>query len=447
MTRRKPCACSSSYASTTTPRETRSSAASTREAGSRTPARSEPSRIASRSRDASWSRSGSGAARSSSTSSSEGPLVRLTGTHCGGFRRATATCTMSGLILESERRGSFMAEHQGPRPLNRRELLAGAGTGILAIYLVGCGGSSSKLPTTASGTAPATTGGGATTAADGAGIGVPGPPAAGGTPGGKLVVVFQAEGNSNDPAIGYTGTSWDSICNLTFAPLYTYSENNDPQPHCAADLPEISADGLDVHHPAARRRDVPQRPPRGGRGLRLRLGSRARPGQRELGGELHLHDPGRQGALRGRRDDRHRHQGDRSEDDPGHAGAAGRHLPVRADAAVHGAGAEGGRRGVRQGLPGARRRQRPVQADHVRPGRPDDGVRPAHRATTGRACPTSTRSSTAGASTRACRSSSCRRATPTCSPTASTRRTWRRCGATRSRRRTSSSSRCSRSAG
>ncbi|MDX6377181.1 MAG: hypothetical protein QOE98_1484, partial [Gaiellaceae bacterium] len=135
-----------------------------------------------------------------------------------------------------------MAEHQGPRPLNRRELLAGAGTGILAIYLVGCGGSSSKLPTT-TGTGPATTGG-ATTGGDAVGIGVPGPPAEGGTPGGKLVVVFQAEGNSNDPAIGYTGTSWDSICNLTYAPLYTYSENNDPQPQCAVDLPQISADGL-----------------------------------------------------------------------------------------------------------------------------------------------------------------------------------------------------------
>ena len=47
-----------------------------------------------------------------------------------------------------------MAEHLGPRPLNRRELLAGAGTGILAIYLVGCGGSSSKLPVTTAGTAP-----------------------------------------------------------------------------------------------------------------------------------------------------------------------------------------------------------------------------------------------------------------------------------------------------
>lgn len=136
-----------------------------------------------------------------------------------------------------------MAEHQSPRPLNRRELLGGAGTGILAIYLVGCGGSSSKLPTTSGGTAPATTGG-ATTAAEGVGVGVPGPPAVGGTPGGKLLVVFQAEGNSNDPAIGYTGTSWDSICNLTYAPLYTYSETNDPQPQCASDLPAISADGL-----------------------------------------------------------------------------------------------------------------------------------------------------------------------------------------------------------
>ncbi len=73
---------------------------------------------------------------------------------------------------------------------------------------------------------------------------MPGPPAEGGTPGGKLIVVWQAEGNSNDPAIGYTGTSWDSICNLTFAPLYTYSEANDPQPQCASDLPRISSNGL-----------------------------------------------------------------------------------------------------------------------------------------------------------------------------------------------------------
>ena len=70
------------------------------------------------------------------------------------------------------------------------------------------------------------------------------PPASGGKAGGKLLVVWQTEGNSNDPAIGYTGTSWDSICNLTYAPLYTYSEDNDPQPQCASDLPQVSADGL-----------------------------------------------------------------------------------------------------------------------------------------------------------------------------------------------------------
>jgi peptide/nickel transport system substrate-binding protein len=135
-----------------------------------------------------------------------------------------------------------MTDHQGPRPLNRRELLAGAGTGILAIYLVGCGGSSSKLPATSAGTGPAVSG--ATSAADAVGSGVPGPPAAGGTAGGKLIAIWQTEGNSNDPAIGYTGTSWDSICNLTYAPLYTYSEDNDPQPQCASDLPQVSPDAL-----------------------------------------------------------------------------------------------------------------------------------------------------------------------------------------------------------
>jgi len=136
-----------------------------------------------------------------------------------------------------------MTEQPGPRPINRRELLAGAGTGILAIYLVGCGGSSSKLPVTTAGTAPAVTGG-STAAGDVVGSGVPGPPASGGKAGGKLLAIWQTEGNSNDPAIGYTGTSWDSICNLTFAPLYTYSETNEPQPQCAADLPQVSADGL-----------------------------------------------------------------------------------------------------------------------------------------------------------------------------------------------------------
>ena len=69
-----------------------------------------------------------------------------------------------------------MAEHQGPRPLNRRELLAGAGTGILAIYLVGCGGSSSKLPDhQRPAPAPATTGGATTARATASASAFPGP--------------------------------------------------------------------------------------------------------------------------------------------------------------------------------------------------------------------------------------------------------------------------------
>ena len=271
-----------------------------------------------------------------------------------------------------------MTDHLGPRPMNRRELLAGAGTGILAIYLVGCGGSSSKLPVTTAGTAPAVSG--ATTSADAVGTGVPGPPATGGKAGGKLLVVWQTEGNSNDPAIGYTGTSWDSICNLTYAPLYTYSEDNDPQPQCASDLPQVSADGLVYTIPLRDRRRLPQRPTGRGRRLPVRLGSRARPRRTRAGR--------RATSTRSRaRKERYENgaktvTGLAKVDDPhapGHARAAGRHVPLRADAAVHGAGAEGGGREVRQGLPGARGRERPVQADELRPGRADDAVRQARR--------------------------------------------------------------------
>ena len=341
-----------------------------------------------------------------------------------------------------------MAEHQGPRPLNRRDLLAGAGTGILAIYLVGCGGSSSKLPDHGAGTAPATTGAGATTAADGVGVGVPGPPATGGTPGGKLVVVSRRRATPNDPAIGYTGTSWDSICNLTFAPLYTYSENNDPQPQCAADLPRISADSLTYTIP-------------------LRDGVTFHNGRPVVAEDYayawdRVLDPANEswaasyiytieGAQERYEDGAKTVTGIKVIDPkthPGHARAARRHLPLRADAAVHGAGAEGGGREVRQGLPGARRRQRPVQADHVRPGRPDDAVRPAHRlplagpalrrpgrVPLGRRPRRADPRAVEGRRRRARRRP--RRAEPR-----------RRCGATRSSRtRSSSSSRCSRSAG
>jgi peptide/nickel transport system substrate-binding protein len=160
-------------------------------------------------------------------------------------------------------------------PHSRRAFLAGGAS--LALLLAGCGGSSSQLPpsdtsaeppppdpttgasappatseaaTTA--TAPATTAADATTgmqtapgttAAEAAGT-VPGPVATGGTPGGRIVIGYLNEGNSWDPAIGYTETSWDAICNLTFAPLYSYDEQQAPQPNAAAELPQVSADGL-----------------------------------------------------------------------------------------------------------------------------------------------------------------------------------------------------------
>ena len=234
--------------------------------------RAEPDRVAEPRRELVAERLG--AVRSRSTSSSEGPLVRLTRRIVAGSGGPARTCRMSELIRESDRRGRPMAEHQGPRPLNRRDLLAGAGTGILAIYLVGCGGSSSKLAATGHRAGHHRRGrhdgrrqGGDRRARASA---------TGGTPGGKLVVVFQAEGNSNDPAIGYIGTSWDSICNLTYAPLYTYSQSNDPQPQLRGGPAEDHGRRPHVHDPAARRRDVPQRAARRGRGLRLRVGSRAR---------------------------------------------------------------------------------------------------------------------------------------------------------------------------
>ena len=326
-----------------------------------------------------------------------------------------------------------MAEHQGPRPLNRRELIAGAGTGILAIYLVGCGGSSSKLPDHVGGHGARHHGGGATTAADA-----------------RRRRRARAAGNRRHarrqagrrlPGGGQLQRPGDR--------LHRHQLGLDLQPHVRAAVhvqrgqrpaaavrgrpAAVSADSLTYTIPLRRRRDVPQRPPGRGRGLRVRLGPRARPQANESWAASYIYTI--EGAQERYEDGAKTVTGIKVVDPKTiqvTLDAARRHLPVRADAAVHGAGAEGGGREVRQGLPGARRRQRPVQADHVRPGRPDDAVRPAHRLPLARACRTSTRSSTAGASTPACRSWSCRRARPTCSPTASTRRTWRRCGATRS---------------
>jgi peptide/nickel transport system substrate-binding protein len=133
-------------------------------------------------------------------------------------------------------------QESGWRPIDRRTLLAGAGSGMLAFYLAACGGSSSQLPPTSSGPAPSGTGSGTAPGADLSKV--PGPPAGGGKRGGSAVVAWSVEGNSYDPAIGYSGTAWDSICNLTFAPLYSYGTDSSPQPNCAADMPKISSDGL-----------------------------------------------------------------------------------------------------------------------------------------------------------------------------------------------------------
>jgi peptide/nickel transport system substrate-binding protein len=136
-----------------------------------------------------------------------------------------------------------MVDPRRPGPgVTRRAFLGAAGLGLAGIYLAGCK-SDSAVPGT-------TTTSGATTGASTGGQGaastgpVPGPSSGGGTPGGKIVVGFLNEGNSWDPAIGYTETSWDSICNLTFAALLTYgADGTTPAANAAAELPEVSSDG------------------------------------------------------------------------------------------------------------------------------------------------------------------------------------------------------------
>ena len=126
--------------------------------------------------------------------------------------------------------------------LTRRTFIGGAGLSALGLYLAACGGSSSKLPPVSTAAAPttpgATTSGGGPVAAD-----IPGLRSAGGKPGGRLVNVFDVEGNSYDPAIGYSSTGWDAICNLLFASLYTYdADGSTPIANAAADMPEVNAD-------------------------------------------------------------------------------------------------------------------------------------------------------------------------------------------------------------
>ena len=73
---------------------------------------------------------------------------------------------------------------------------------------------------------------------------VPGPPATGGVRGGRVVNAFDVEGNGYDPAIAYTSTGWEAICNVLFSPLYSYDTDNSPRPNAAAAMPKVSADGL-----------------------------------------------------------------------------------------------------------------------------------------------------------------------------------------------------------
>jgi peptide/nickel transport system substrate-binding protein len=121
--------------------------------------------------------------------------------------------------------------------LTRRSFLVASGMGLAALSLAGCDSGSDGEQTGTTETASI----GPTPSALQA---LPGPPAGDGVPGGRTVVGFLSEGNSWDPALGYTETSWDSICNLTFSPLYSYGVDEEPLPNAAAAMPEVSADGL-----------------------------------------------------------------------------------------------------------------------------------------------------------------------------------------------------------
>jgi len=115
--------------------------------------------------------------------------------------------------------------------VTRRTLLQGAAAGGLSAYLAACGGSSSKLPPASSGGGPAVSGA------------VPGPPAGGGVRGGRVVNAFDVEGNGYDPAIAYTSTGWEAICDVLYSPLYSYDTDNSPRPNAAAAMPKVSSDG------------------------------------------------------------------------------------------------------------------------------------------------------------------------------------------------------------
>ncbi len=120
-----------------------------------------------------------------------------------------------------------------PPMVSRRDLLRGAGLGVGALYIAGCGGTSQKVPTK-------------TTQTVNVAANIPGPPAGGGQAGGAITIGWEQEGNSLDPAIGYDLVSWDSLCNCTTAaPLIFGANGEGPYPNAAAAV--VPSDGNSVY--------------------------------------------------------------------------------------------------------------------------------------------------------------------------------------------------------
>jgi ABC-type transport system substrate-binding protein len=129
------------------------------------------------------------------------------------------------------------------RTVSRRALLGSAGAGALTLYAAGCGGSSAKLPPAGGGAGSIVANAHVPPGSADAAL-VPGPKATGGRRGGMVVNGWEIEGNGFDPIIAYTSTGWDAICNLLYAPLYSYALDGTPQPNAAEALPDVSRDGL-----------------------------------------------------------------------------------------------------------------------------------------------------------------------------------------------------------
>ncbi len=122
-------------------------------------------------------------------------------------------------------------QDEGAPRFSRRAVLRGAGLGAGMLYIAGCG-SSQKLPSkTGPGVKSVT--------------GVPGPPATGARNDASLVIGWEQEGNSLDPAIGYDLVSWDSLCNCTTAALMAFGASGDgPYPNAAASVQASNNDSV-----------------------------------------------------------------------------------------------------------------------------------------------------------------------------------------------------------